>query len=43
VHDRQMEEGWDRSMLSDPKAVIDLAVVGFSITLESVYSGVAFG
>jgi Uma2 family endonuclease len=43
MHDRQMEEGWDRSMLSDPKAVIDLAEVGFSITLESVYSGIAFG
>ncbi|SIO36819.1 Endonuclease, Uma2 family (restriction endonuclease fold) [Bradyrhizobium erythrophlei] len=43
VHDRQMEEGWDRSMLSDPKAVIDLAEVGFSVALESIYSGITFG
>jgi Uma2 family endonuclease len=43
VHDQQMEEGWDRSMLLDPRAVIDLAGVGFSIALENIYSGVVFG
>jgi excisionase family DNA binding protein len=37
-HDVRTEGGYDRSILADPKAVIDLTAVGFSIALEEVYS-----
>ncbi|MBR0707954.1 Uma2 family endonuclease [Bradyrhizobium liaoningense] len=39
-HDIRTEGGYVRSILTDAEAVIDLAEVGFSITLESVYSGI---
>ena len=37
-HDVRTEGGYDRSILTDSKATIDLAAVGFSIALEKVYS-----
>jgi uncharacterized protein (DUF433 family)/Uma2 family endonuclease len=40
VHDVRTEGGYVRSILTDAEAVIDLAEVGFSITLRSVYSGI---
>lgn len=42
-HDVRTERGYDRSILTDPEAVIDLTAVGFSISLEEVYSGVILG
>lgn len=38
-HDVRTEGGYDRSVLTDPEAVIDLTAVGFSIALEQIYSG----
>ncbi|MGY3582406.1 uncharacterized protein (DUF433 family)/Uma2 family endonuclease [Bradyrhizobium sp. USDA 4341] len=41
VHDRRVEGGWDRTTLSDPKALIELTEVGHSILLEDIYFGSA--
>ena len=38
-HDVRTEGGYDRSVLTDPEAVIDIAAVGFSIPLEKIYAG----
>lgn len=42
-HDVRTEGGYDRSILTDSEAVIDLTAVGFSIALEKVYSGIVAG
>jgi hypothetical protein len=37
-HDVRTEGGYDRSILTDSEAVIDLTAVGFSMPLKEVYS-----
>jgi uncharacterized protein (DUF433 family)/Uma2 family endonuclease len=37
-HDVRIEGGYDRSILADSEAVIDLTAVGFSMSLKEVYS-----
>ncbi|MCC8947498.1 Uma2 family endonuclease [Bradyrhizobium sp. Arg62] len=38
-HDVRTEGGYDRSILTDSEAVLDLTAVGFSMSLREVYSG----